>query len=79
VFLLFVRGIQRVMKKDKATNKLNLGATVQPELVKALDEFRGEVPRSRVVEKALTEFLARQIQKVKEKEVLAEAVPADKN
>jgi hypothetical protein len=46
VFLLFVRGIQQVMKKDKATNKLNLGATVQPELVKAFDEFRDEVPRS---------------------------------
>jgi metal-responsive CopG/Arc/MetJ family transcriptional regulator len=38
--------------------KTMLGVSVKPEIVKALDEFRGEVPRSRVVERALNEYLS---------------------
>ena len=34
-----------------------LGVTVSPELIKQVDEFRGEVPRSRIVERALKQFL----------------------
>jgi metal-responsive CopG/Arc/MetJ family transcriptional regulator len=37
--------------------KFMLGATVSPELVREIDAFRGEVPRSRVVERALKQYL----------------------
>ena len=36
-----------------------LGVTVNSELIKEIDEFRGEVPRSRVVERALNQYLER--------------------
>jgi hypothetical protein len=39
------------------TQKAMLGASVQPKLIKELDELRGEVPRSRHVEKALNLYL----------------------
>jgi hypothetical protein len=37
--------------------KFYLGATVDPETVERIDSIRGEVPRSRVVERALQQFL----------------------
>ena len=39
--------------------KYYLGATVDPETVKRIDRMRGEIPRSRVVERALLQFLER--------------------
>ena len=36
-----------------------LGVTVEPKLVKEIDELRGEIPRSRVVERALNQFIER--------------------
>ncbi|MDQ4067179.1 MAG: hypothetical protein M3114_06290 [Thermoproteota archaeon] len=47
------------MVSDKAI-KYMLGVTVHPELVKELDECGGEVPQSRVVEGALSQFLERE-------------------
>jgi len=44
-------------------NKDVLGVTVQPQLIKELDAYRGLVPRSRIVEKALNECLERERQK----------------
>jgi hypothetical protein len=41
-------------------HKYTLGATVEPKLVQEIDAIRGEVPRSRVIERALNEYLARQ-------------------
>ena len=37
--------------------KYMLGASVAPELIKQIDEYRGEIPRSRIVERALNQFL----------------------
>jgi metal-responsive CopG/Arc/MetJ family transcriptional regulator len=39
--------------------KYMLGVTVEPKLVKEIDELRGEIPRSRVVERALNQFIER--------------------
>jgi hypothetical protein len=38
-------------------NKFMLGATVEPQVVKELDAIRGEIPRSRIVERALNWYL----------------------
>jgi hypothetical protein len=38
-------------------HKILLGATVEPQLIKELDALRGEVPRSRLVERALNWYL----------------------
>lgn len=37
-----------------------LSVTVDPEVIEALDEIRGEVPRSRLAERALLQFLKRE-------------------
>jgi metal-responsive CopG/Arc/MetJ family transcriptional regulator len=38
-------------------HKILLGATVDPQLIKELDALRGEVPRSRIVERVLNQYL----------------------
>jgi predicted transcriptional regulator len=43
-------------------SKIYLGATVNPETVRRLDKIRGEIPRSRLVEKAIMQFLERNAQ-----------------
>jgi predicted transcriptional regulator len=40
-------------------SKIYLGATVDPETIRKLDKIRGEIPRSRLVEKAIVQFLER--------------------
>jgi len=47
----------------KGQQKYMLGASVEPELVKQIDALRGEVPRSRVVERALNHYLEEQERK----------------
>ena len=37
--------------------KTILGASVTPEVIRQIDEYRGEVPRSRIIERALNQFL----------------------
>jgi predicted transcriptional regulator len=49
--------------------KFCMTATMKPETVKRLDRFRGQIPRSRVVETALLQYLDRQSQKQKQEEV----------
>jgi hypothetical protein len=39
--------------------KKSLTVTVGPKLINLLDQLRGEVPRSRLVEKALQQFIER--------------------
>jgi len=36
-----------------------LGASINPKIMRELERFRGQVPRSKVVERALREFLER--------------------
>lgn len=43
-------------------NKLYLGACVDPWVMKGLDNIRGEIPRSRIVESALKLYLEKQPQ-----------------
>jgi hypothetical protein len=43
-------------------NKLYLGVCVDPWVMKGLDNIRGEVPRSRIVERALKLYLEKQPQ-----------------
>lgn len=40
--------------------KKSLTVTVGPKVINILDQLRGEVPRSRLVEKALTQFIERE-------------------
>jgi metal-responsive CopG/Arc/MetJ family transcriptional regulator len=40
--------------------KKSLTVTVGPKLINLLDQLRGEVPRSRLVEKALTQSIERE-------------------
>jgi hypothetical protein len=37
-----------------------LGASINPKTMRELERFRGEVPRSRVVERALRQYLERE-------------------
>jgi len=37
--------------------KYYLSATVEPEMVKRIDALRGEIPRSRIVDRALSQYL----------------------
>ena len=37
-----------------------LGASINPETWRDLERFRGEIPRSRIVERALKQYLERQ-------------------
>ena len=36
-----------------------MGASISVDLIRELDQFRGEIPRSRVIERALRQFLER--------------------
>jgi predicted transcriptional regulator len=42
-------------------NKLYLGTCVDPAVMRGLDNLRGEIPRSRIVERALKQFLEREM------------------
>jgi hypothetical protein len=37
--------------------KFTLGSTIDPDVIRQIDAVRGEVPRSRVVERALKQYL----------------------
>ena len=41
--------------------KYYLNATVEPETIKKIDAFRGMIPRSRIVNKALNQYLEREL------------------
>jgi len=53
-----------------------LGAFVQPETLKQLDAFRGEVPRSRVIERAVNQYLQASSKKLQGPQISTPAAQA---
>ncbi len=49
--------VKIILATHSKGQKCVFGVSVDPKLIEELDAFRGEVPRSRVVERALNQFL----------------------
>ena len=49
------------LESPKARGRLAfLGTSINVNLIREVDQFRGEIPRSRIIERALRQFLERE-------------------
>jgi metal-responsive CopG/Arc/MetJ family transcriptional regulator len=52
---------QMALESPKARGRLAfLGTSINVNLIREVDQFRGEIPRSRIIERALRQFLERE-------------------